>query len=104
MRWTSSVFLLLFLSSSSFAAAPTGIPRELAQERAELISDLHYSLRFALVLHASTASGHEELTFQLKWPAPLLVDYRGGTASKMQINGGDVPIQAENGHIALPQD
>jgi aminopeptidase N len=103
MRW--AVFLLLLsFTPLSFAASPSGIPRELARERAQLISDLHYSLRFTLAPHASMISGHEELTFQLKSSAPLLLDYREGTASKMEINGTDVPIQAESGHIALLQD
>src|SRR4051794_2755535 len=103
MCWV--VFLLsLFFSSASFAAAPRGIPRELARERAQFVSDLHYSLHFTLLPHGSTISGHEELTFQLKSLVPLLLDYREGSARKVQINGIDVPIQAENGHIALGQD
>jgi aminopeptidase N len=103
MRWV--VFLLwLFFSFLSFAAAPSGIPRELARERARLISDLHYSLHFTLAPRASTISGHEELTFQLKSAVPLLLDYREGTASKMQINGSAASVLAKNGHIALPKD
>jgi aminopeptidase N len=103
MRWIVFLVLLSF-TSLSFAAAPSGIPRELARQRAQLISELHYSLHFTLAPHASMISGHEELTFQLKSSAPLVLDYREGTASKMEINGTDVPIQAENGHIALAQD
>jgi aminopeptidase N len=104
MRWVTPVLLLLFLLPSSFAAAPSGIPRELARERAQVVSDLHYHLHFALVPHASTTAGHEEMTFELKSAAPLLIDYREGVASKLHINGNDAPVQAENGHILLPKE
>jgi aminopeptidase N len=97
--------LLIVLSTVSFAAAPSGIPRELARERAALVSDLHYHLQFTLIPHASSTSGHADILFQLKSAtAPLLIDYREGTASKLQINGSAVPVVAENGHIVLPQD
>ena len=95
--------VVLVFAPALFALAPSGIPRELARERARLISDLRYNLRFRLVPHASTTAGHEEIRFQLQSTVPLLIDYREGTASKLEINGSDVPIQAENGHILLPQ-
>jgi len=104
MRWLASSLPLLLLTSLSFAAAPSGIPRELARERAQLISDLRYHLQFNLVPHASATIGREELTFRLKSVAPVLIDYREGIARKLQINGTDVPIQAENGHILLPKE
>ena len=97
--------LLVTLSTLSFASAPAGIPRELARERAALISDLQYRLQFTLVPHASSTSGHAEISFQLKSAtAPLLIDYREGSASKLEINGSAVPVVSENGHILLPQD
>jgi aminopeptidase N len=104
MRWLIPGFLFLLLVSPSFAAAPSGIPRELARARAQLLSDLHYRLHFTLVAHASTTAGHEEITFNLKSVAPILIDYREGTASRLQINDGDVSVQAENGHILLPKE
>lgn len=104
MRWLASVFFLLILTTASFAAVPSGIPRELARERSQLVSDLRYHLQFNLVPHAATTAGHEELTFRLKSVAPLLIDYREGTVRKLQINGADVPIQTENGHILLPKE
>src|SRR5438045_3334055 len=96
--------LLAILPVFSFCTTPSGIPRELAQERARLISDLHYRLQFTLVPHASTTAGHEDLTFRLQSAAPLLIDYREGTVHKLLINDRDTPIQAENGHILLPQE
>jgi len=96
--------LLAILPVFSFCTTPSGIPRELAQERARLISDLHYRLQFTLVPHASTTAGHEDLTFRLQSAASLLIDYREGTVHKLLINDRDTPIQAENGHILLPQE
>lgn len=105
MRLLLLLSLLVILSPFSFASAPSGIPRELARERAALISDLHYRLQFTLVAHASSTSGHADISFQLKSAAaPLLIDYREGTASNLQINGSAVPVVAENGHIVLPQE
>ena len=103
MRWLISVLFFLSFTSNCFAAAPSGIPRELARERARLVSDLHYKLEFTLQPHASSTVGHEELSFQLKSAVPLLIDYREGTASHLRVNDADVPIQTENGHILLPQ-
>ncbi len=94
----------LLLTSFASASVPSGIPRALAQERARLLSNIHYGLSFTLVPHASTTSGHEELTFELKSSVPLLLDYREGTAANLRINGSDVPVQMENGHILLPQE
>jgi aminopeptidase N len=104
MRWLLSAFLLLIPTSFSSAAASSGIPRELARERAQRVSDLRYHLQFKLVPHASTTVGHEDLTFDLKTAAPLLIDYREGTAQRLQINGTDVAIQSENGHILVPKE
>ncbi|MBV9622765.1 MAG: ERAP1-like C-terminal domain-containing protein [Acidobacteria bacterium] len=98
------IFVVGLFVAPLFAAAPSGIPREVAQQRARLISDLSYNLRFTLVPHPSEIAGHEEIEFRLQSAVDLLIDYREGTATKLQINGNDVPVQAENGHILLPQD
>src|SRR5215471_5302852 len=90
--------VVVFTAWFCFGAAPEGIPRELARQRANLVSDLHYNLRFSLTPHAPTAAGHEELSFQLKSVAPLLLDFREGTASNLMVNNSATPIIAENGH------
>ena len=102
MRWSRLICLVTVLCVSSFCATPSGIPRELARERARLISDLHYRLKFTLVPHATSTTGHEDVTFRLQSTGPLLIDYREGTVHKLQINDTDAPIQSENGHIVLP--
>lgn len=94
--------VLSFAMTNLFAAAPEGIPRELARQRAEQISDVRYGLTFTLVRHAETANGHEELQFRLKSPTDTLLDFREGTASDLEINGKAADAKIENGHIQLP--
>src|SRR5215470_4887706 len=97
------IVVFLFMATSTFfAAAPEGIPRDLARQRASQISDLRYNLRFTLGPHASTAPGEEEIRFQLKTAAPVLLDFRGGSTSNLKINGSAAPANIENGHIELP--
>ena len=90
------------------AAAPEGIPRELARARASLIGEVHYALAFHLTPHAPDVSGHEELRFNLMSQslrgAPtrdVLLDFREGTVSNLAINGKPEPTAIENGHIVL---
>jgi aminopeptidase N len=97
--------LVLFLTlavSNVWAAAPQGIPRDLARQRAGQISDVRYHLQFTLAPHAATASGHEELRFRLKSPASVLLDFREGTASALLVNGKKTPAALDGGHIELP--
>ncbi|MBV9147279.1 MAG: peptidase M1, partial [Acidobacteria bacterium] len=98
-----SILLLLLSSLPCLAAAPSGIPRELARERATLISNLHYALKFTLTAGASTTIGEEDLQFQLKEVRSLLLDYRGVVAS-LEINGHAASFQHENGHLVLTAD
>ena len=51
---------LLTIATAAFAAAPEGIPRELAQQRAAQISDIRYHLQFTLAPKSPTTSGHED--------------------------------------------
>jgi aminopeptidase N len=104
MRCVSLICFVFLLAIPCIASAPSGIPRELARERAHLISNVRYRLSFTLAPHAPTTSGHEELTFELKSPAQVLLDYREGTASNLRINDAEVPVQSANGHILLPED
>jgi aminopeptidase N len=96
--------LFLLLATCAFAAAPPGIPRALARQRAAEISHLRYRVFFALVPHAATAAGREELTFTLKSPQPVLLDYRDGAVHRMTVNGSEISAVQDNGHIQLPAD
>ena len=77
MVWRICCFLMIAVVSA-WAAAPEGVPRELARERAADISDVRYRLSFELAPHAAITAGHEELKFVLKSSRPVLLDYREG--------------------------
>ena len=112
---TVLVGLIVAFALSSFAQAPpVGIPRELARERGNRITSVRYSLEFDLTQGAKAAVGKETLKFLYKpepfmgplrptAPGPLLLDFREGTISKMVLNGNELPVKMENGHIELPQ-
>ena len=98
------ISLFLLLAAGALAATPPGIPRDLARQRAGEISALSYHLSFVLVPRAATTTGREELTFTLKSPQPVLLDYRDGDIQRMTINGRETPATPDNGHLLLPAD
>ena len=98
-----ALFLLLSVSSL-FAAAPEGIPRDLARQRAAQISDVRYQLQLTLTPHAPIASGHEEIQFRLKSALPVLLDFREGGVTTVSVNKTDTDVQLANGHLELPAD
>ena len=95
---------LLLIATLASAAVPPGIPRDLARQRAAEIANLRYHVSFALVPHAATTAGHEELAFSLKSAEPILLDYRDGSVSRMTVNGSAVAATSDNGHLLLPAD
>ncbi|HLJ89106.1 MAG TPA: M1 family aminopeptidase [Candidatus Angelobacter sp.] len=102
MRVKLALFTLLAVGNL-MASAPVGIPRDLARQRAERISDVRYRLQFALTPHASTAAGHEDLRFKLTGAGEVLLDFREGAATNLKINGKAVPAAIEEGHIVFPE-
>ena len=96
-----SLFLCLAISCAA-ATPPEGVPLALARERAAHISDVRYRLSFTLAPHAGSTAGREELTFVLDAPRPLLLDYRDGSVRRLAVNGGEVAVAAENGHLEIP--
>ncbi|HEV2492013.1 MAG TPA: M1 family aminopeptidase [Terriglobia bacterium] len=99
-----AALLLLTAASAVAATVPAGIPRELARERAHVISNIRYHLTFTLVPHAETTAGSEELTFTLRAVEPALLDFRDGTVSSLEVNGASVAATDQNGHLELPAD
>lgn len=95
----------LSLLGSVIAAAetpPAGIPRELARQRAALISNVRYHLALTLVPHTDPSVGSEELTFTLRIVEPLLLDFRDGTVTSLEVDGAPLSPTDQNGHIELP--
>jgi aminopeptidase N len=97
--------------ATAWGQAPEGISRELARERAERIFDVRYDLSYKLEAKAPAAIGEEQIKFRLRPAsatpaanAPILLDFREGTISKVTVNGKEIPARIENGHIALPAE
>ncbi len=101
-KLTRTVIVGIGLAALLHGSVPTGIPRQLAQERASEIWDVRYRLDYRLEPHASATTGHEELSFKLKAAVLLLLDFREGTVSNFKVNGSSVGVTAESGHLVLP--
>jgi len=68
------------------AQAPLGIPRELARERAERVSDVGYHLSYTLIAKAAETLGHEEIRFQLKDDRKLGEAKDGGSQGDLKTS------------------
>jgi aminopeptidase N len=99
-----AVFFLVVAATTAGASALAGIPRDLARQRAAEISNVRYHLTFTLIPHADTASGSEELSFELRAPQGVLLDFRDGAVSTLAVNGAAVDLRSENGHLELPAE
>jgi aminopeptidase N len=102
VSFLKAVVSLLMAASAAGAGAPAGIPRELARERAEQISNVRYHLTFTLFPHADNAAGSEELTFTLRKAQSVLLDFRDGAVTSLDLNGASLSATRENGHLELP--
>lgn len=97
------VTLLLFTAVPALlGAAPAGIPRDLARQRAQEISEVRYHVHFVLIPRAASASGHEEIEFHLNSATAVLLDFREGKLGSLAVNGKSAAATVENGHIELP--
>jgi len=116
-RLAQGLAVIALLSLIASAQAPVGVSRELARERAQRIVDVRYELAYTLVAKADSTAGEEQIKFRYKpqqllgngplrptAPAPLLLDFREGTVSKLVVNGKELPVKIENGHIEIPDD
>jgi len=102
LRTICALSAALVTTVSAFAQAPSGIPLELAKQRAAQISNIRYRLGFTLEPNVATASGEEELQFDLKTFGPVLLDFRDGQLLSASVNGGTLTLKSENGHLVLP--
>jgi len=88
-----------------------GVSRDLARERARVISNTRYQLNLELKPHASRMPGHISIQFDLTQTVdPLVVDFRDldaqgkvtdGSARNLRVNGSAEPLQQSNGHILV---
>ena len=84
-----------------------GISRELARERAALVRDVEYDLRFRLAPHAEHVEGSLWLRFVLpddREPGPLVLDFAGEALADVRLNGREIVPRAVHDHVVLPAD
>ena len=103
------------LGAMTVAAAPPpdqGISRELARERASLISNVRYELSLELKPGATSMPGRDIVRFDLARGVEILpLDFReldvtgaiqDGIVNELKINGAAVTAEQSNGHVLLP--
>lgn len=87
-------------------AAPEGIPRDLARQRAQQLKEVRYQLSYAITPKADFISGHEELKFVQnaddRGILPEWLDFREGKISSLTVNGQPASTEIQNGHVELP--
>lgn len=100
------------LASLSLVAAPQdpapGIDRELARQRAALVSEVEYDLRFQLTAGAHEVLGRATIRFRLPedrdLAAPLVLDFQGNDLADVTVNSRSATLPAVHDHVLLPND
>jgi aminopeptidase N len=92
--------------------ADEGVSRELARERARIISNVRYRLDLTLKSRAARMPGHETIEFDLSNVSdPLVLDFRdlddkgaviNGSAHDLRVNGRPAELTQSDGHILIP--
>ena len=81
-----------------------GVSRELARQRVLNISDVSYVLTFNIPSDPQApVSGKVAITYILKEPAEVVLDFQGEFSGTCQINGKKRKVEMQNEHIILPQ-
>jgi aminopeptidase N len=100
------VLLLLVLPLAAQTDTPgAGIPHEIAEARAGLISDLRYQLTLTVPRLAGVAiTGDMNVSFKLKdAAAPLVLDFGPGASQVVSFTAnGKTDFRAVNGHLVIP--
>lgn len=85
-----------------------GIDRALARERAGLVRDVEYDLRFRLGADATDVDGSMWLRFVLPedrpLAGPLVLDFGGDALEEVRVNGRSAVLTAVHDHVLLPAD
>ncbi len=84
-----------------------GIARELARERAAIVRDVEYDLRFQLAPGATEVRGSVALRFRLPAdadPAPLVLDWGGAALTDVTVNTRPAVLRAVHDHVVVPGD
>ena len=85
-----------------------GIDRELARQRAALLRDVEYDLRFRLTPGAREVRGTMTLRFRLpddRDPTqPLVLDFAGTSLTDVRVNTRGANLRAVHDHVLVPAD
>ncbi len=85
-----------------------GIARELARQRAEVVRDVEYDLRFRITPGIAAVIGTATIRFHL--PAdrdvttPLVLDWGGDELTNVLVNTRPVPLRTVHDHVLVPAD
>ncbi len=90
------------LIASAARLPEEGVSRDLARDRALLISNVRYGLKVELKKKAATMPGHIAIQFDLAAAGPLVLDYRDGIAKNLKVNGVNQTFGKQNGHLLIP--
>jgi len=79
-----------------------GVSKELAAQRASLLSDVRYDLRLTLTARDS-APGSVVVRFKAKRAADVILDFRGRRLNNVRVNGAANSAATFNGaHLRIP--
>ncbi|HEY7393935.1 MAG TPA: hypothetical protein VH559_03790, partial [Gemmatimonadaceae bacterium] len=78
-----------------------GVSRELARQRAALITGVRYDLRLSVVAR-DTARGSVTVRFLTKRSADVVLDFRGPSLTKIAVNGSPARGTFNGAHLRLP--
>ncbi|HEX4276407.1 MAG TPA: M1 family aminopeptidase [Bryobacteraceae bacterium] len=100
------------MAQFSSARLTEGVSRELARDRAQVVSNIRYQLNLALSPHAPRMPGHAVIQFDLtSIPDPLVIDYRDldarghtidGAVKNLRVNGTAAELRQRLGHLLIP--
>src|SRR5690348_15143924 len=105
VRWlAASVFGGVVAAPHVFRAdslVGPGVSKELAAQRAALLSEIRYDLHLTLTARDS-AQGSIVVRFTAKRAADVILDFRGPRLNNVRVNGAGAPRAVFNGaHLRL---
>src|SRR5258707_243133 len=80
-----------------------GVSKALATRRAAQIADVRYALDLDLT-RLDSARGHVRISFRLRAPGDVIVDFRGPKLTSVVVNDAASPDRDWNGaHLRIPE-
>lgn len=100
-----SFLLLLVFMSTNAQKVEKGVSLQLAEQRKQSISDIHYQLYFSIPpVKTAPIAAKETISFELSNnAAPLQIDFKEASdhLKQIAIDGKEVPFVFENEHIII---